>query len=78
MPLILAPTQAALQRKLAAMPQETLAWCGDALFDGTPEEAIAFYRELATLGFQYFVANILAGDDETVELLGTAVAPAFA
>lgn len=78
MPLILAPTEQALQKKLAGMPQETLAWCGDALFDGTPEEAIAFYRELAALGFQYFVANILGGDEETIELLGTEVMPAFA
>lgn len=78
MPLILAPTQEALERKLAAMPQETLAWCGDALFDGTPEDAITYYRELTAIGFQYFVVNILNGDEETIELLGTAVMPAFA
>lgn len=78
MPLILAPTAAAMRAKLAAMPQETLAWCGDALFAGTPDEAIAFYQELTVLGFQYFVANILGGDEETVELLGTDVLPAFA
>ena len=53
MPLILAPTRAALEAKLARMPQFTLAWAADALFAGTPEEAIAFYRALAGLGFQY-------------------------
>jgi alkanesulfonate monooxygenase SsuD/methylene tetrahydromethanopterin reductase-like flavin-dependent oxidoreductase (luciferase family) len=78
MPLILAETPASLKDKLAAMPQETLEWCGDALFAGTPEEAVAFYRGLHGLGFQYFVANILGGDEESVELLGTAVMPAFA
>lgn len=78
MPLILAQTQEALKTKLAAMPQDTLEWCGDALFAGTPEDAIAFYRDLHALGFQYFVANILGGDEESVELLGTAVMPAFA
>ena len=77
MPLILAPTHDALEKKLRSMPQETLAWAADALFDGTPEEAIDFYRELAALGFQYFVANILGGDEETIELLGMAVMPAF-
>jgi alkanesulfonate monooxygenase SsuD/methylene tetrahydromethanopterin reductase-like flavin-dependent oxidoreductase (luciferase family) len=77
MPLILAETPAALKAKLAAMPQGTLEWCGDALFAGTPEEAVAFYRDLHALGFQYFVANILGGDEESVELLGTAVMPAF-
>jgi alkanesulfonate monooxygenase SsuD/methylene tetrahydromethanopterin reductase-like flavin-dependent oxidoreductase (luciferase family) len=78
MPLILAPTPEALQTKMATMPQDTLTWAADALFAGTPAEAIVFYRALAELGFQYFVANILGGDEETVELLGTEVMPAFA
>jgi alkanesulfonate monooxygenase SsuD/methylene tetrahydromethanopterin reductase-like flavin-dependent oxidoreductase (luciferase family) len=77
MPLILAETRPALARKMAAMPQDTLAWCGPALFAGTPEEAVAFYRDLAGKGFQYFVANILGGDEETVELLAAGVQPAF-
>ena len=78
MPLILAESRPALEAKLAGMPQATLEWCGPALFAGTPEEAVAFYRDLAAAGFQYFIANILDGDEETVELLGTAVMPAFA
>ncbi|MBA3416117.1 MAG: LLM class flavin-dependent oxidoreductase [Chloroflexia bacterium] len=78
MPLVLAETPHRLQAKLAAMPQDVLAWCGRALFAGTPDEGIAFYRDLAAKGFRYFIANILAGDVETVELLAEAVAPAFA
>ena len=78
MPLILAATPAALATKLVGMDQEKLAWCGPALFAGTPEEAIAFYRGLTEAGFQYFVANILDGDEESIELLGMAVMPAFA
>ncbi len=78
MPLVLAETPARLQAKLAAMPQDVLAWCGPALVAGTPEEGIAFYRDLAGKGFRYFIANVLAGDEETVELLAEAVAPAFA
>ena len=78
MPLILAPSRAALETKLARMPQDTLAWAADALFAGTPEEAIAYYRALAELGFQYFITNPLGGDEETVELLGTEVMPEFA
>ena len=77
MPLILAPTRAALETKLAGMPRDTLVWAADALFAGTPEEAIAFYQGLAKLGFQYFITNPLGGDEETVELLGTEVVPAF-
>ncbi len=78
MPLIVAETRDALARKMAAMPQDVLAWCGAALFAGTPDETIAFYRDLTAKGFQYFIANILAGDEETVELLAEAVMPAFA
>jgi alkanesulfonate monooxygenase SsuD/methylene tetrahydromethanopterin reductase-like flavin-dependent oxidoreductase (luciferase family) len=77
MPLILASTRAALEKKMAGMPRDTIAWAADALFAGTPEEAIAFYRKLVEVGFQYFITNPLGGDEETVELLGTEVAPAF-
>jgi alkanesulfonate monooxygenase SsuD/methylene tetrahydromethanopterin reductase-like flavin-dependent oxidoreductase (luciferase family) len=78
MPLVLAPTRAALESKLPRMPQDTLTWAADALFAGTPEEAITFYRGLSERGFQYFITNPLGGDEETVELLGTEVMPAFA
>ncbi len=78
MPLVLADTHDALDAKLKMMPQNTLAWCATALFAGTPTEAIAFYRDLAARGFQYFIANILDGDDGTIELLGAEVMPAFA
>jgi hypothetical protein len=77
MPLVLAPTRAALEAKLSRMPQDTLTWAADALFAGTPDEAIAFYRGLAEHGFQYFITNPLGGDEETVELLGSEVMPAF-
>jgi hypothetical protein len=77
MPLVLAPTRAALEAKLSRMPQGTLSWAADALFAGTPDEAIAFYRGLAERGFQYFITNPLGGDEETVELLGSEVMPAF-
>jgi alkanesulfonate monooxygenase SsuD/methylene tetrahydromethanopterin reductase-like flavin-dependent oxidoreductase (luciferase family) len=78
MPLILAASETALETKLAGMPQNTLTWAADAVYAGTPREAVTFYRDLAGLGFQYFVANVLAGDEETVELLGSEVMPAFA
>lgn len=77
MPLIMGETRAALEKKMAAMNQEKLAWCGDALFAGTPEETIAFYQRLIDCGFRYFLLNILDGDDETIELAGTTVLPAF-
>lgn len=77
MPLVMAETQSALERKLADMPQDTLEWCGDALFAGTPDETVAFCRDLTELGFQYFIANILDGDDETIDLMCKHLIPAF-
>lgn len=77
MPLIMAKTQADLERKLAGMDQAVLEWCGDALFAGTPDETIDFYRDLEAAGFQYFIANILDGDYSTVELMGKYLIPAF-
>ena len=77
MPLVMAETRQALDRKLAGLPQDTLEWCGDALFAGTPDETIAFYRDLTDLGFQYFIANILDGDYSTIELMEKHLLPAF-
>lgn len=77
MPLIMAETEAELQQKLRTLPRATLEWCGDALFAGTPEETIRFYRELQAAGFQYFIANILDGDLSTIDLMCTYLVPAF-
>jgi alkanesulfonate monooxygenase SsuD/methylene tetrahydromethanopterin reductase-like flavin-dependent oxidoreductase (luciferase family) len=77
MPLVMAETESALQAKLAGMPQDVLEWCGDALFAGTPDETIAFYEALVTSGFQYFIANILDGDDDTIRLMGKYLVPHF-
>ena len=78
MPLVIAETQAALEAKLAAIPRETLEWCGDALFAGTPDETIEFYQDLVDAGFQYFIANILDGDLSTIDLMCEHLIPAFA
>ncbi len=77
MPLVMAEDQAALDAKLAGMDQGVLEWCGDALFAGTPAETIQFYRDLEAAGFQYFIANILDGDYDTVELMGKYLIPEF-
>ena len=77
MPLVMAETQDALDKKLAGLPQDVLEWCGDALFAGTPDETIAFYQDMADAGFQYFIANILDGDYSTIELMGKYLIPAF-
>lgn len=77
MPLIMAETQEELERKLNSLPQQTLEWCGDALFAGTPAETIEFYRELQAAGFQYFIANILEADRGTIDLMCKYLVPAF-
>ena len=78
MPLIMAETEEALEAKLAGLPQQTLEWCGDALFAGTPEQTISFYKEMRAAGFQYFIANILDGDLSTIDLMCKYLVPAFA
>ena len=74
----MAETQTRLDEKLNSFPQATLDWCGDALFAGTPAEAIEFYQDLVKSGFQYFFANILDTDESTIDLMGTYLIPAFA
>jgi alkanesulfonate monooxygenase SsuD/methylene tetrahydromethanopterin reductase-like flavin-dependent oxidoreductase (luciferase family) len=78
MPLIMAETPEALERKLNTLPRATLEWCGDALFAGTPDEAIAYYKDLRAAGFNYFIANILDDDRSTIDLMCTHLVPAFA
>lgn len=55
-----------------------LAWRAGTLFSGTPDETVAFYRELHSAGFQYFIANILAEDLDTIDLMTMHLVPAFA
>jgi alkanesulfonate monooxygenase SsuD/methylene tetrahydromethanopterin reductase-like flavin-dependent oxidoreductase (luciferase family) len=82
MPLILASDETALATKMQWLESvygaDKLDWCGDALFKGTPEQAIAFFEHLWSLGFQYFIANIFEVDVETIEVLAEKVMPAFA
>lgn len=75
MPLVLGRNQKEVDQKLAGWPAETVASWGDALVATTPEKAIAFYRAQAALGYQYFIANILGTDDDTIDLLATHVLP---
>jgi len=43
---------------------------------GTPEQVTEYYQSLADIGFQGFIVQVLdAADTETMELLGTQVAP---
>lgn len=78
MPLVLGRNQREIDRKLSRWPAETVASWGDALVATTPEKAIAFYRAQAALGYQYFIANILGTDEDTIELLATKVLPEVA
>jgi len=76
MPLVLGRNQKEIDQKLARWPEETVASWGDALVATTPVEAVAFYRAQAALGYQYFIANVLGGDDDTIDLLASRVMPA--
>lgn len=76
MPLVLGRNQKEIDTKLSRWPANTVASWGAALLAATPDQATAFYRSQAELGYQYFIANILGGDDDTIDLLATQVMPA--
>lgn len=75
MPLLLCRTQAEVEAKLASLPSAQVEWFRSAMLAGTPEDAIAFYRNLASIGMDYFILNILDQDWESIELFGTEVMP---
>lgn len=76
--LILAPTEEAVQRKVASyfpdgMP-DSMDYLG--IVAGTPEQIIEHYVERAGAGIDYFVVQLLDGSDrETLHLLAEEVVP---
>jgi alkanesulfonate monooxygenase SsuD/methylene tetrahydromethanopterin reductase-like flavin-dependent oxidoreductase (luciferase family) len=74
MPLILAETPAAVQAKVAALP-ELAEFFRSSTVAVTPREAIAHYRALAAAGVQYFIATLWGYDLETMRLLAEQVVP---
>jgi alkanesulfonate monooxygenase SsuD/methylene tetrahydromethanopterin reductase-like flavin-dependent oxidoreductase (luciferase family) len=77
MPLILVERADQLESRLADFPKATLEFCKTSLVAGTPDDAIRYYQSLVDAGVQYFVANILDQDWQTIELLAREVMPAF-
>jgi alkanesulfonate monooxygenase SsuD/methylene tetrahydromethanopterin reductase-like flavin-dependent oxidoreductase (luciferase family) len=77
MPLILADTPAALERKLAGMNRPARYLPGSSTIAGTPEDVIPYYRALVEAGLRYFIAWIVGDDRETVRLFAERVLPAL-
>lgn len=74
--LIMAPDQAALDRKLARMFPEGVPDRPGFLLLGTPSEIAEYYAARAEAGMQYFVIQVIDNaDHETLELLANEVAP---
>ncbi len=74
--LIMAPDQAALDRKLARMFPEGVPDRPGFLLIGTPSEVADYYAARAAAGIQYFVIQSIDNTDhETLELLASEVAP---
>lgn len=73
--LFLAESEAALQAKLATIPEHRLKSFAPSTMAGTPREAIQHFRDLAALGMQYFIAFIHPKDVETARLLAEQVVP---
>jgi alkanesulfonate monooxygenase SsuD/methylene tetrahydromethanopterin reductase-like flavin-dependent oxidoreductase (luciferase family) len=75
MPLFLAETEAALQTKLASVPQGTRERFAPSTLAGTPRDAVAYFRALIEVGMRYFITFIYPKDAETVRLLAEQVIP---
>jgi alkanesulfonate monooxygenase SsuD/methylene tetrahydromethanopterin reductase-like flavin-dependent oxidoreductase (luciferase family) len=74
--VVLAPTPARVQVKVAALPPIFAATAGPNM--GTPEEFIARLRPLVAEGIDYLIVNLTGFEDaETLELLATEVGPAL-
>jgi alkanesulfonate monooxygenase SsuD/methylene tetrahydromethanopterin reductase-like flavin-dependent oxidoreductase (luciferase family) len=76
-PVVLAKTSSALEKKLAAIPERVRQGYASSTLAGRPEEAIAYYQVLAKAGLTYFVAGVYGNDTETVRLLAEQVVPAL-
>lgn len=76
-PVVLAETEGALAKKLAAIPERVRRGYASSTLACVPEDAIAYYRELAAAGLNYFIAGIYGDDRETLRLLAGKVAPSL-
>ncbi len=76
-PVVLAEAEGALRAKLEAIPDQVRRGYASSTVAGLPEDAVAYYRELAEAGLTYFVAGIYGNDIETVRLLAERVVPAL-
>jgi alkanesulfonate monooxygenase SsuD/methylene tetrahydromethanopterin reductase-like flavin-dependent oxidoreductase (luciferase family) len=76
-PVILAETRAALERKLSAVPESVRRAYASSTLAGLPVDAVAYYRELADAGLDYFIAGVYGNDTETIYLLAERVVPAL-
>lgn len=74
-PVILAETEAGLERKRAMFPPQRLAFFGQAVVIGTPQQAIERLRPFVAVGCQYFTLAVIGNDLETLHLLAEHVIP---
>jgi hypothetical protein len=76
-PVVLAETPAALEAKLATIPEVVRRGYASSTVAYRPEDAVAYYQELAEAGLNYFIAGVYGNDTETVRLLAERVVPAL-
>ena len=74
-PVVLAETPAALEAKVAAIPEVVRRGYASSTVACLPEDAVAYYQELAEAGLNYFIAGVYGNDTETVRLLAERVVP---
>ena len=77
-PAVVAPTHGAVSVKLERFAAHYQAVTQTTMFKGTPEEMVAYYRDLAAVGMQYYIVILHPDDEESLQLIGEQVIPALA
>jgi alkanesulfonate monooxygenase SsuD/methylene tetrahydromethanopterin reductase-like flavin-dependent oxidoreductase (luciferase family) len=76
-PVVLAETAEALAAKMATIPEVVRRGYASSTVAALPEDAVAYYQELAEAGLNYFITGVYGNDIETVRLLANRVVPAL-
>jgi hypothetical protein len=74
-PIIIGNTSQRVQEKVNAL-SGPFPWTGPGVLTGTPDQIIAYYQPLISLGIRYFMGHLSDHADlETLELLAEKVLP---
>jgi alkanesulfonate monooxygenase SsuD/methylene tetrahydromethanopterin reductase-like flavin-dependent oxidoreductase (luciferase family) len=78
LPLVLGETTSAIAAKQETISPALREAVRSGIFEGTPSDAVAHYRDVIRAGMQYIIVCVWYNDLETLRLFGEQVLPALA